>query len=98
LYDDRSFTSQKNGAGAGGAVITPIMLSSWMHFMNAEVAGVGTAAATTEVLAGIADSMSKVSGFAGSPAMSSTSVDAYTAAFTTAWTSASSAEKRKHVG
>ena len=93
LYDDRSFTSQKNGAGAGGAGITPIMLSSWMHFMNAEVAGVGTAAATTEVLAGIADSMSKVSGFAGSPAMSSTSVDAYTAAFTTAWTSASSAEK-----
>ena len=92
-YDDRSFASQKNGAGAGGAGVTPIMLSSWMHFMNAEVAGVGTAGATTEVLAGMADSMEKVSGFAGSPAMSSTAVDNYTVAFTSAWTNASNAEK-----
>jgi hypothetical protein len=58
--------------------------------MNAEVAGVGTAAATTEVLAGIGDSMSKVSGFAGSPALDSAQ---YVQEFTSAWTNASTAEK-----
>ncbi len=92
-YDDRSYESQKNGAGAGGAGITPIMMSSWMHFMDAEIAGVGTAAGTTAVLAGIADSMAKVSGFAGSPAMTQTAIDTYTTAFATAWTGASTAEK-----
>jgi len=92
-FDDRSYASQKNGAGAGGAGITPIMLSSWMHFMDAEVAGVGTAAGTNSVLAGIAASMAKVSGFAGSPAMSSTSVEGYTNSFASVWTAASTSEK-----
>ena len=63
--------------------------------MDAEVAGIGTAAGTTAVLAGIADSMSKVSGFAGSPSMAAESIDIadYTAKFTAAWTAASTAEK-----
>ena len=38
VYDDRSFAGQVDGAGLAGAGVTPIMLSSWMHFMNAEVA------------------------------------------------------------
>ena len=61
--------------------------------MDAEVAGVGTAAGTNSVLAGIAASMAKVSGFAGSPAMSSTSVEGYTNSFASVWTAASTTEK-----
>jgi len=95
VFDNREPSPQKNGAGAGGAGITPIMLSSWQHFMDAEVAGLGTAAGTTAVLAGIADSMAKVSGFAGSPTMVADGIDVadYTAQFTTAWGAASTAEK-----
>jgi len=98
VFDDRSFSSRKNGAGGGGAGITPIILSSWLHFMNAEVAGIETANGTNEILAGIADSMAKTSGFAGSPAMSSDAagnidVADYIAHFTSTWTAASSAEK-----
>ena len=85
-YDDRTFKSQVNGAGAGGAGITPIMLSSWMHFMNAYVAGVGSAEAQTETEAGISDSLDKVSGFAGSAPMDATTVTNYKDAFVSAWT------------
>merc|ERR1711967_152681 len=33
-FDDNSFTGQVAGDGLGGVGITPIMLSSWMHFLN----------------------------------------------------------------
>ncbi len=91
-YDDRSYSSQKNGAGAGGRGITPIMLSSWMHFMNAEVAGVGTAAGTTEVLAGIQASINKAASLGGD-ALNSATVDSYVAAFAAEWTAGSTEDK-----
>jgi hypothetical protein len=92
-FDDRTYESQKNGAGKGGAGITPIMLSSWMHYMNAYVAGVDTQEAQNETLAGLADSLAKVGGFAGSTAMPSTDSESYTNGFISDWTAAGTAEK-----
>ncbi len=36
VLDDLSYEAQKDGAGYGGAGITPIMLASWVKFMIAE--------------------------------------------------------------
>ena len=84
-YDAGTFASMGAGDGLGGNGITPIVLSSWMHFMDAEVAGVNTAAGTASTLAGIENSLNKVDDIAGAPAMAQSSIDAYLAAFAYDW-------------
>lgn len=83
-YDAGTFES-KGADDNGGDGITPIVLSSWMHFMDAEVAGVNTAAGAASTLTAIENSLNKVSGFAGSPAMPAGAIDAYLAAFQYDW-------------
>jgi hypothetical protein len=61
--------------------------------MNAYVAGVDTQEAQNETLAGLADSLAKVGGFAGSTAMPSTDSESYTNGFISDWTAAGTAEK-----
>ena len=89
-FDDSSYLSLGLGDGLGGLGITPILLNSWMHFMNAEVAVMTGGDPTTETLAGIRSSMNKVDDIAGAPAMDAASIDSYIANFTADWTAASS--------
>lgn len=64
-FDDDTFEGQVNGAGGGGAGITPILLSSTTDFMIAEAAMVAgiPAAAKTAILSGLSKSVTKVMGF-----------------------------------
>ncbi len=64
-FDDSRFEPLGLGEGAGGFGITPILLSSSVHFWEAEVAlASGDAAgAKTHMLAGLADSVEKVMTF-----------------------------------
>ena len=88
-YDDRSFAGQVLGAGEKGAGITPVMLSSWMHFMNAEVAvGQGDLAKTTaETLTALTQALEKADDLGGD-ALATADIDAYVAAFTSDWNAA----------
>ena len=63
-FDGDNFESVAVGVGAGGAGINPVMLSSWVNFMRAEVAlngGGGNAA--TDLGAGITASVNKALSF-----------------------------------
>jgi hypothetical protein len=64
-FDDSRFEPLGLGEGAGGFGITPVLLSSSVHFWEAEVAlASGDAAgAKTHMLAGLADSVEKVMAF-----------------------------------
>jgi hypothetical protein len=88
-YDDRSFAGQVLGAGEKGAGITPVMLSSWMHFMNAEVAvGQGDLAKTTaETLTALTQALEKTDDLGGD-ALATADIDSYVAAFTSDWNAA----------
>ena len=88
-YDDRSFDGQVLGAGEKGAGITPVMLSSWMHFMNAEVAvGQGDLAKTTaETLTALTQALEKTDDLGGD-ALATADIDSYVAAFTSDWNAA----------
>jgi hypothetical protein len=88
-FDDESFTGLIDGSGAGGAGITPIMLSSWMHFMNAEVAVSTGGDPTTETLAALEQALNKTDDLGG-PEMSAEDVNSYIAAFTSDWNAAGS--------
>ena len=93
VYDDRSFEGQVDGAGLAGAGITPVMLSSWMHFMNAEVAVSTGGDPTTETLTALEQALGKVDEIGG-PSLSADDISAYVAAFTSDWNAAgSTAEK-----
>lgn len=74
-FDDRSFDGQVNGDGLGGKGITPVMLSSWMDFMNAYMNPSDMKAST---LAGVKKSIEKADSLGG-PALDATDVDAYVA-------------------
>ena len=64
LFDDSSFNGLSVGDGAGGAGITPILLSSWVDFMQAEVAMLGAAAdGRPFLLNAITQSVDKVTSF-----------------------------------
>jgi hypothetical protein len=79
-FDNGSGGDQTQGAGAGGAGIIPWITSSMRAFMLAEAVltlGV-TGDAKALMSEGIAESMSAVSGFAGSPAISGASITVYT--------------------
>ena len=89
-FDDESYLSLGLGDGLGGLGITPVMLNTWMHFMNAEVAVMTGGDPTTETLAAIRSSLNKVDDIAGAPAMDAASIDSYIANFTADWTAASS--------
>ena len=88
LYDSRTFKPQVNGAGQAGAGITPIMLSSWMHYMNAEVAVNTGGDPTGETLTALKQALNKADDLGG-PSIAS-EVDAYVAAFTSDWNAAGS--------
>lgn len=65
-FDDNSFGDVAQGAGGQGAGITPLLLSSWVDFMQAEVALVSgeVEEAKAEVISGAAKSIEKVTSFA----------------------------------
>ena len=86
-YDDRSFAGQVLGAGEKGAGITPVMLSSWMHFMNAEVAVTSGSDPTAETLTALTQALGKADDLGGD-ALSTADIDAYVAAFTSDWNAA----------
>ncbi len=80
-YDDASFEQTENSDNANGEGIQPIYLSSFTHFALAEAAlTIGTSGNPSGLLEqGIRLSMNKVGGFAGSPSISGSEVDAYVA-------------------
>lgn len=92
-YDDESFLGLIDGSGVGGAGITPIMLSSWMHFMNAEVDVSTGGDPTSETLIAVEQALNKVDDLGG-PEISSADVNAYIAAFTSDWNAAGSLENK----
>ena len=92
-YDDESFLGLIDGSGTGGAGITPIMLSSWMHFMNAEVNVSTGGDPTSETLIAVEQALNKVDDLGG-PEIPSADVSAYIAAFTSDWNAAGSLENK----
>jgi hypothetical protein len=92
-FDDRSFSGQIAGDGLAGAGITPVMLSSWMHFMNAEVAVSTGGDPTAETLTALEQALNKADDLGG-PEMAQEDVDAYIAAFTSDWSAASSVSEK----
>ncbi|MBL0685130.1 SusD/RagB family nutrient-binding outer membrane lipoprotein [Aquimarina mytili] len=64
-FDDSSFEGTSQGDGAQGAGITPVLLSSWVDFMIAEVAmeEMNTTAARTSLSNGLTKSIAKVGTF-----------------------------------
>ncbi|WP_343485507.1 SusD/RagB family nutrient-binding outer membrane lipoprotein [Allomuricauda sp. d1] len=64
LFDDSTFDGLSVGDGAGGAGVTPILLASWVDFMQAEVAMLtNPSSAEPFILAGLAKSVAKVQSF-----------------------------------
>ena len=92
-FDDRSFSGQIAGDGLAGAGITPVMLSSWMHFMNAEVAVSTGGDPTSETLTALEQALNKADDLGG-PEIAQEDVDAYVAAFTSDWSAASSVSEK----
>lgn len=92
-FDDNSFKGQVDGDGLGGKGITPIILSSWMHYLNAEVAVNKGDDPTLETLAGLKDALQKVDDLGGDELTQET-IDNYIAAFTSDWNAASSTEEK----
>jgi len=88
-YDNSSFSGLVDGDGEGGAGITPVILSSWMHFMNAEVAVSTGGDPTSETLVAVEQALNKSDNLGG-PSMSGDDVAAYVAAFTADWNAAGS--------
>lgn len=78
-YDSDQFEQTENSDNAGGEGVRPIYLSSFTHFALAEAAlTIGTAGNPAGLLElGIRRSMEKVSGFAGSPSISSGEINDY---------------------
>ena len=64
IFDDSSFEGLSVGDGGGGAGVTPILLASWVDFMQAEIAMLGnTADGLPFIQAGLAKSVAKVTSF-----------------------------------
>ena len=92
-FDDESFEGKIDGDGLGGFGITPILLSSWMHFMNAEV-NVNTGVdPTNETLIALEQALIKADDIGG-PELSNENVSNYIAAFTSDWNSSTSTEEK----
>ena len=92
-FDDESFEGKVDGDGQGGFGITPILLSSWMHFMNAEV-NVNTGGDPTfETLIALEQALIKTDDLGG-PELSDGDVSNYIAAFTSDWNASTSTEEK----
>ena len=92
-FDDESFEGKVDGDGQGGFGITPILLSSWMHFMNAEV-NVNTGSDPTyETLIALEQAIIKTDDLGG-PELSDEDVSNYIAAFTSDWNASTSTEEK----
>ena len=92
-FDDESFEGKVDGDGQGGFGITPILLSSWMHFMNAEV-NVNTGGDPTfETLIALEQALIKTDDLGG-PELSDEDVSNYIAAFTSDWNASTSTEEK----
>ena len=92
-FDDESFEGKVDGDGQGGFGITPIFLSSWMHFMNAEV-NVNTGGDPTyETLIALEQALIKTDDLGG-PELSDEDVSNYIAAFTSDWNASISTEEK----
>ena len=92
-FDDKSFEGKVDGDGQGGFGITPILLSSWMHFMNAE-ANVNTGGDPTyETLIALEQALIKTDDLGG-PELSDEDVSNYIAAFTSDWNASTSTEEK----
>ena len=92
-FDDESFEGKVDGDGQGGFGITPILLSSWMHFMNAEV-NVNTGVdPTNETLIALEQALIKTDDIGG-PELSDENVSNYIAAFTSDWNASTSTEEK----
>lgn len=89
IYDDESFEGQVDGAGLKGEGITPIMLSSWMHFMNAEVAVNTGGDPKAETIEGLTHSIKKADDL-GENKLEEATITAYVDAFSTTWDATSS--------
>ena len=89
-FDDNSFEATVVGQGESGKGITPVMLSSWIHFMNAELDATNMKAHLTS---GIEDSMNKVTNFLGYDAPKQDLVDTYMSQFSDAFDAASTEGK-----
>lgn len=89
VFDDESFEGQVNGAGLEGEGITPIMLSSWMHFMNAEVAVNTGGDPKAETVLGLTHSLKKADDL-GENELEEDAITAYTKAFEATWNGTSS--------
>ncbi|MGC6422745.1 MAG: SusD/RagB family nutrient-binding outer membrane lipoprotein [Flavobacteriaceae bacterium] len=92
-FDDDSFAATALGGGRGGNGITPIMLSSWMHFMRAERAGLTTAAGTDAMIDAIGESFDKVSNFDSGNPIDERDITSYANGFVDEWTAANAAER-----
>ena len=93
VFDDESFEGQVDGAGLKGAGITPILLSSWMHFMNAEVAVNNGGNPKAETLLGLSQSLNKADDLGNTPLETAT-ITNYIEAFSTAWETTSTLEDK----
>jgi len=63
-FDDSRFEPVKQGGGAAGAGITPLMLASWVDFMKAEMAYLEDPASAKQfILSGTQKSIAKVTSF-----------------------------------
>ena len=92
-FDDESYEGQVDEDGLGGAGITPIMLSSWMHFMNAEVEVNTGGNAKAETLAGLTDALNKTDDLGG-PDLDPADIESYINAFSSEWDAQTSQEDR----
>jgi len=89
-FDDNSFEATVVGQGESGKGITPIMLSSWIHFMNAELDAANMKA---HITSGIEDSMNKVNNFLGYDPPKQDLVDTYMSQFSDAFDAANTEGK-----
>lgn len=63
-FDDNRFEDVGQGAGGQGAGITPLLLASWVDFMEAEVAMLSDpASAKNHIISGVEKSIEKVTSF-----------------------------------
>ena len=94
-FDEGTFAPKIIGEGLGGKGITPIFLSSWSHFMNAEVALASNDLATVKAMtrAGIEISMNKVDDISGAPALDDDAITAFLDNFDIVWDAASTSAK-----
>ena len=94
-FDESTFASAGQGDGYGGAGITPVVLASYMNFLDAEVAVNTGGDPTASTLAGIGNFIDKVDDhIAAVPAIPAATKDAYLAAFAAEWTAAATLDAK----